>query len=33
VRENLESILPALPHALDLLREAPEAEAGHTFAG
>lgn len=31
VRENLESILPALPHALDLLREAPEAEAGHTF--
>jgi molybdopterin adenylyltransferase len=31
VRENLESILPALPHALDLLREAPEAEKGHTF--
>jgi molybdopterin adenylyltransferase len=31
VRENLESILPALPHALDLLREAPEAEAGHTY--
>ena len=31
VRENLESILPALPHALELLREAPEAEAGHTF--
>jgi molybdopterin adenylyltransferase len=31
VRENLESILPALPHALDLLREAPEAEAGHSF--
>jgi molybdopterin adenylyltransferase len=31
VRENLESILPALPHALDLLREAPGAEAGHTF--
>jgi molybdenum cofactor synthesis domain-containing protein len=31
VRENLESILPALPHALDLLREAPEAEAGHAF--
>lgn len=33
VRENLESILPALPHALELLREAPEAEAGHTFKG
>jgi molybdopterin adenylyltransferase len=32
-RENLESILPALPHALDLLREAPEAEAGHAFSG
>jgi molybdopterin adenylyltransferase len=31
VRENLESILPALPHALELLRESPEAEAGHTF--
>jgi molybdenum cofactor synthesis domain-containing protein len=31
VRENLESILPALPHALELLREAPGAEAGHTF--
>jgi len=31
VRENLESILPALPHALELLREAPEAENGHTF--
>ena len=31
VRENLESILPALPHALELLREAPEAEAGHKF--
>jgi molybdopterin adenylyltransferase len=30
-RENLESILPALPHALELLREAPEAEAGHKF--
>lgn len=29
VRENLESILPALPHALALLREAPEAEVGH----
>lgn len=31
VRENLESILPTLPHALELLRESPEAEAGHTF--
>lgn len=31
VRENLESILPALPHALELLRKAPGAEAGHTF--
>ncbi len=32
-RENLESILPALPHALELLRAAPAAEAGHTFSG
>lgn len=31
VRENLESILPALPHALELLRDAAQAEAGHTF--
>ncbi len=31
VRENLEVILPALPHALELLRESPDAEAGHTF--
>jgi molybdenum cofactor synthesis domain-containing protein len=31
VRENLESILPALPHALELLRDSPQAEAGHTF--
>lgn len=31
-RENLESILPALPHALDLLRGAPGAEAGHTYS-
>jgi len=28
-RENLETILPALPHAIDLLREADETEAGH----
>jgi molybdopterin adenylyltransferase len=33
VRENLESILSALPHALELLRESPEAEAGHAFTG
>lgn len=33
VRENLEVILPVLPHALDLLTEAPDAEAGHTFGG
>lgn len=30
VVENLEVILPALPHAIDLLREEPGAEAGHT---
>jgi molybdopterin biosynthesis enzyme MoaB len=30
-RENLESILPVLPHALELLRASPTAEAGHTF--
>ena len=30
VVENLEVILPALPHAIDLLREDPGAEAGHT---
>ena len=28
-RENLETILPALPHALELLRDDPGAEAGH----
>jgi molybdopterin adenylyltransferase len=27
--ENLGVILPVLPHAIQLLREAPEAEAGH----
>lgn len=32
VRENLETILPALPHALELLRDSPEAEAGHAGA-
>ncbi len=31
VKENLEVILPALPHALDLLRESPGAEAGHQY--
>ena len=29
VRENLETILPALPHAIDLLRGASGTEAGH----
>ncbi len=29
VQENLETIAPALPHAVQLLRGAPEAEAGH----
>jgi gephyrin len=28
-RENLATILPALPHALELLRDDPGAEAGH----
>jgi molybdopterin adenylyltransferase len=27
--ENLEVILPALPHAIELLRDDPEAEKGH----
>ena len=30
VRENLATIAPALPHAIDLLRDAPNTEAGHT---
>ena len=29
VCEKLETILPALPHAIDLLRNAPDTEAGH----
>lgn len=29
VRENLDTLLPALPHAIDLLRDAPDTEAGH----
>ena len=32
VRENLEVIAPALAHAIDLLREAPDTEAGHERA-
>ncbi|RME91349.1 MAG: MogA/MoaB family molybdenum cofactor biosynthesis protein [Anaerolineae bacterium] len=27
--ENLEVVLPVLPHAVQLLRESPDAEAGH----
>ncbi len=30
VQENLAVIRPVLPHAVALLREAPDAEAGHT---
>lgn len=30
VRENLDVLLPILPHALDLLTDAPDSEAGHT---
>lgn len=33
VRENLETILPALPHAVELLRDSPGAEAGHRYGG
>jgi molybdenum cofactor synthesis domain-containing protein len=29
VRENLDVLLPVLPHALDLLSDAPGSEAGH----
>ncbi len=28
-KENLEAILPVLPHALELLNDSPNAEAGH----
>lgn len=31
VRENLEALLPVLPHALDLLTESPDSEAGHHY--
>jgi molybdenum cofactor synthesis domain-containing protein len=30
-RENLEVIIPALPHAVQLLRGDPDAEAGHSY--
>ncbi len=30
--ENLQVVLPVLPHAVQLLREEPEAEAGHRLA-
>ena len=32
VRENLETILPALPHAVALLQESPDSERGHRLA-
>lgn len=32
VRENLETLLPALPHAVQLLRGAPSSDAGHQLA-
>jgi molybdopterin adenylyltransferase len=31
--ENLEVVLPVLPHAVQLLRQDPEAESGHSFPG
>jgi molybdopterin adenylyltransferase len=31
VRENLEAILPALPHGLELLREAKDADQRHEY--
>ena len=33
VRENLEVILPALPHAVELLQDSPHAEEGHLMRG
>ena len=30
-RENLEVLLPVLPHAVELLQDSPSSEAGHTF--
>jgi len=32
VKENLETIAPALPHAVQLLRDAPDSETGHRLA-
>ncbi len=32
VRENLATLAPVLPHAVQLLRDAPSAEAGHRLA-
>lgn len=32
VRENLATLFPVLPHAVQLLRDAPSAEAGHRAA-
>ncbi|MFQ5419984.1 MAG: molybdenum cofactor biosynthesis protein B [Anaerolineae bacterium] len=29
VRENLQALLPILPHALELITESPDSEAGH----
>ena len=29
VKENLDVLLPVLPHALELLTEAPDTESGH----
>ena len=31
-RENLETILPTIPHAIALLRESPDSERGHLLA-
>jgi len=31
-RENLETLLPALPHAVSLLQESPDSEQGHRLA-
>lgn len=31
VLENLEVLLPVLPHALELLQDAPDSESGHAY--
>lgn len=31
--ENLEVILPVLPHAIEILKGSPDSEAGHQFPG